>query len=201
MDYATLESEFFDINTLTVIANESYDSFARELQKEMVQSLSDRPVTVTVSLFKDRILTNKDGRKLVLDEQEAMEIIVDFRAKGYVDATFKITDVMINAIAKDQFEVPDKVIAFKEEIADMMIKIHETSVFKMANDDREIDIPKQILQTNQNFNKKEFQDLWNKIKVKTVYEVDFDSQELIQNSIKTINSSLTVKQVTIKITE
>jgi type III restriction enzyme len=58
MDYAALESDFFDINTLTVIASESYDSFAKELQKEVLESLSDRPVSVTVAVFKDRILKN-----------------------------------------------------------------------------------------------------------------------------------------------
>jgi type III restriction enzyme len=48
MDLSTLEGEFFEVNTLTVIASESYDSFAKDLQKEVLESLSDRPVIVNV---------------------------------------------------------------------------------------------------------------------------------------------------------
>jgi type III restriction enzyme len=42
-----LGREFFDVNTLTVIASESYDDFAKALQKEVLESLSDRPKKIT----------------------------------------------------------------------------------------------------------------------------------------------------------
>ena len=63
MDTSVLETEFFDINTLTVIASESYDNFARGLQEEIVSSLSERPVKLTTDALVGRILKNADGKK------------------------------------------------------------------------------------------------------------------------------------------
>ena len=40
------------------------------------------------------------------------------------------------------------------------------------------------LKPNANFKKKEFQDLWNKINIKTIYEVDFNSNELIEKAVQ-----------------
>ena len=40
--------------------------------------------------------------------------------------------------------------------------------------------------------KKEFQELWNKINVKTIYEVYFDTKELIEKSI-IINENTDIK--------
>ena len=60
---------------------------------------------------------------------------------------------------------------------------------------------KKNLKPNENFAKKEFQDLWSKIKVKTVYEVDFNSDELIKKSIIALDARLEVKKVFVTITE
>jgi type III restriction enzyme len=55
------------------------------------------------------------------------------------------------------------------------------------------------VQPNENFAKKEFQALRSKIKSKTVYEVYFDSEELIKNSVTSINKSLEVRKVIVHI--
>jgi len=59
MDQSVLETEFFDYNTLTVIASESYDDFAKQLQKEILESISDRPSKLTVESIKDIVLKNE----------------------------------------------------------------------------------------------------------------------------------------------
>ena len=45
---------------------------------------------------------------------------------------------------------------------------------------------------NSNFEKKEFKALWNRINRRAVYRVEFDSVELVQNSISTLNKELHV---------
>jgi type III restriction enzyme len=49
---------------------------------------------------------------------------------------------------------------------------------------------------NDNFNKKEFQELWGKINQKAIYTVHFDSNELITNCINALNQKLDVKRLT-----
>ncbi len=130
-----------------------------------------------------------------------MNVIIDFKSKWYLDNEFKITEKMISDIETDAFEVPDNLRDFKNEIVEIMMKIHSTNTFKIANDERADNVSEAVLSPNENFAKKEFQALWNKIKVKTVYEVDFDSNELIAHSVMTLNKNLDVKKVVIRVSE
>ena len=57
------------------------------------------------------------------------------------------------------------------------------------------------LKPNNNFNNKEFQNLWNKINTKTVYEVDFDSEELINKAVKKLNSNLQITKMKVRVSE
>jgi type III restriction enzyme len=107
---------------------------------------------------------------------------------------------MIEDLDKDEFSVPNNLQNFKKEVADIVVKIHATNNIHLTNNDRADNVRETILTPNENFSKKEFQDLWNKIKAKTVYEVNFDSKELIDKSISAINNSLEVKKIVIKIT-
>ena len=200
MDTSVLESEFFDINKLTVIASESYDTFAKELQKEIVDSLSERPVKLTTDVLVERVLMNDKGEKFVFDNQSAMDLIFDFKSKGYVDDNYQITDTLIKDIAEDKFKVPEKLTAFEGCISDLMQKIHTTANYKATEDEKANNINEAILKPNENFAKKEFQALWKELKVKTVYEVDFDSDEIIKKSVQAIDSNLTVKKVLVNIT-
>jgi len=200
MDYDALGSEFFDINALTVIANESYDNFAKQLQEEILESVKSRPTRLEVSVLKGRLLVNDSGEKITLDEATSRKIIMSFTQKGYIDNDFKVEESLIKAIENKTFEVPEGLDNFKDQIAGIMMDIYATNTYKPTENELDSQVPR-ILNTNENFAKKEFQELWKKIKVKTVYTVDFDTDELIKNSISAINKELSVKKVFIHITE
>lgn len=200
MDASVLESDFFDLNKLTVIASESYDSFAKALQSEIVDSLSDRPVTLTIDILNNRVIHNEKGEKFVFDNQSSMDLIFDMKTKGYLDANYHITEALIKDVENKTFEVPEKLKGFESCVAELMTGIYRTANFKASEDDNVNNINEAILKPNDNFAKKEFQDLWNKIKVKTVYEVDFESRELVEKCVKAIDTNLTVKKILINIT-
>lgn len=200
MDTSVLEGEFFDVNKLTVVASESYDSFARELQNEIVESLSERPVKLTVEVLKDLVLTNEKGEKFIFDNQTSMDLIFDLKTKGYVNENYQITDTLIKDIADKKYKVPEKIKGFETQVADLLTKIYTTANFKAAENENANNVTVEVLTPNENFAKKEFQDLWKKIKVKTVYEVDFDSNELIKKSVEAIDKNLTVKKILVHIT-
>jgi type III restriction enzyme len=200
MDVSMLEGEFFDVNKLTVVASESYDSFARELQNEIVESLSERPVKLTVEVLKDLVLTNEKGDKFIFDDLASMDLIVDLKMKGYVNENYQITDVFIQDIADKKYTVPEKLKGFETQVAQLMQNIYTTANFKASENENANSINEAVLKPNENFAKKEFQDLWKKIKVKTVYEVYFDSDELIKKSVEAIDNNLTVKKIVVHIT-
>lgn len=192
MDNSVLESSFFDVNNLTVVANESYDKFAKDLQKEILDSLSDRPIKLTPDVLKGRTIKNEKGDELVIDDVEAMNLIFSFKNSGYIDEDYKITDKFIEDAENDKLILLENMQEFKQEIIEIVKKVYLTSELKIANDERKNNPIS--FKLNDNFYKKEFQDLWNKIKIKTVYEVDFNSDELIKKSIDSININLKIKK-------
>ena len=197
-DQTILGAEFFDINTLTVIASESYDSFSKQLQKEVLESLSDRPTKVKSSVLIWRVLRNEMWEFKEISEELAMDIITDMRMKGYLDKEYAITDLLIEDIDNNRFELTAELKSYSSDFASIMYKIHSTANYK-ATIEAISNVPHH-LDPNENFKKKEFQDLWSKIKGKTSYEVDFDSDELIEHSVHSINQYLNVKEVLIKVT-
>jgi len=200
MDTSVLERDFFDINKLTVVASESYDSFAKALQNEIVASLSERPVKLTIDVLNNRVLKNEKGEKFTFDNQSSTILIADLMKKNYLDESLHITDVLIKAIESKTYEVPEKLKGFESCVSELMQNIYATANFTATENDRDNSINEPVLKPNDNFAKKEFQDLWGKIKVKTVYEVDFASQELIAKCINAIDTNLTEKKILINIT-
>ena len=200
MDSSVLENEFFDINKLTVVASESYDTFAKELQTEIVESLSDRPVALTTEVLVDRVLTNENGEKFVFDNETSMNFIFSLKMQGYIDEHYHIRETIIKDIENQKFKYPDELQGFESCVAELVQNIYSADNYSAVKNEKADNIDEAVLRPNDNFAKKEFQDLWKKIKVKTVYEVDFDSDELIKKSVNSINTNLTIKKVIIKIT-
>lgn len=124
---------------------------------------------------------------------------MDFNQKGYIDNNFKVTDTLVDAIEKNTFTTIEALDNHKEELADIIMKVHEVDTFKASTNAKAENLPKQLT-VNENFAKKEFQALWSKIKVKTLYDVSFDTDELIEKSVSAINSQLSVRKVTVGIT-
>lgn len=200
MDENTLGAEFFDINKLTVIASESYDTFAKELQKEIFDSLSDRPVELTLDILINRTLKNAEGKEFTIDQKTATKILMSFTADGYVDEDFKVTEKFIEDVENKTVKIPKELKGFEEDIIKLVGKVYHTDNFKSSENEIDENVPKE-LKINKNFNKQEFQDLWNKIKIKTSYIVEFDDKELIKKSIKSIDDNLVIKKINIVVTE
>jgi len=201
MDYSVLENSFHSINTLTVIASESYDSFAKTLQMEISDSLSERPRNFTQESFVGKILTNERGEHYEFTPEHFQDLLIFNVMNGYVDQknNYNITDKFIQDMERGKLEVMPGLIGFEEQVGMLMKRLYSTNNTNLISDERRENIKKLV--PNNNFMKKEFQDLWNKINIKTVYEVDFDTDELIEKAVNSINSKLHVSKMIVKITE
>lgn len=201
MDYQMLEEKFFEVNTLTIIANESYDTFARDLQNEIVDSLSNRPSALEVSVLKGRVLHGENGEKFTFDDASAMDLIFHFKFQGYIDDKYKITDKLVSAIEKKELQLPEMYAPYAEHLSQILMDVHATDTFRSSENALADDVHERDVKPNDNFHKQEFQELWNRIKVKTVYDVSFDTEELIDASVKAIDKELSVRGVTINVVE
>lgn len=201
MDSTVLESNFHNINTLTVIASESYDSFAKSLQNEIASSLTARPKNFVQENFAGKYLMNETGEKYPFNEIAYNKMLYFNISAGYVDLEndSKLTDKFIEDLENDKLKVMDDLKPFKEEYVALMKKLYLANNTKLVNDERRENIKNLV--PNSNFMKKEWQELWNKINYKSVYEVDFDSDELIKKAIDAINVRLNVNKMKVRITE
>lgn len=190
-DVNVLGAEVQDVNVLTVIASESYDSFARGLQTELAEALSDRPKTVDQDLFLNKVIKDEDGNEQVIDSNLAADIMYDLISGGFVDRKGNLTEKYFEA--KENGEVA------LASVADSM-----SAVMNILNS---VYDPKVVLPENARSNNveltvdesklamPEFKELWKRINGKTVYVVDFDEQELIDKSIAVLDSKLHVPKI------
>jgi Restriction endonuclease len=201
MDYQTLEDNFHAINTLTIIASESYDTFAKDLQKEIADSLSERPNYFKTEIFVGKELANNNGEKLILTEELYDKVLAFNSELGYVEIedNSKITPKLIKAIEANNLKVIPELQEFKTELTTLLKESCFKKETNLINDERKTNI--RGLTTNDNFMKAEFQELWHKINFKSAYEVNFDTAELVEKSVIAINAQLTINKTRIRVTE
>lgn len=173
----------FDINTLTVMANESYAEFVEQFQKEMEEDNKDFGLLKDY-LFTDIVIGVENEREIYLGHDNS-KIIYNFLQKNdYIDSKGKPTDKLKIDLKENKLELPQEFENIEEKIIE---KIKSTSVkliIKNANDKKKIKINKQILLSP------DFERLWDKIKYKTTYQVNFDNEALIRKCINNVDNNL-----------
>lgn len=182
-----------EINALTVVASESYEQFAKQLQSEIAATLSDRPRKADSSFFLEQILVNARGEELKIDERLANKLQNAFIRNGYTDDDYNLTDTYFAAVEEQSVKLPDELKAHQEQLIELVKSIYVEGKSDMTNDDRKNTIP--TITVNSNFHKKEFKELWNRINKRSVYTVQFDSEELVRKCILVIDMSLDVPSI------
>lgn len=119
MDANVLGNDVHNINVLTVIASESYDSFAKGLQSELAEAVANRPEQVTADLFKGKVITDARGNEQVIDGEMAQAIYFDMVVNGYVDKKGALTDKYYADKANGEIKVAEEV----ADCADAVIRI------------------------------------------------------------------------------
>lgn len=177
-----------EINVLTVIASESYKDFVTNLQREISDSLSARPRKADEAYFTGKVIKTETG-ELEITGAMAKQIYRYLVKNDYTDDSDKITEAYHQAKAEGTLAaLPSELAPFADQIKTLIDSVFSDASLPSLEDDRK---PK-TNPLNSNFDKKEFQALWNRINHKAVYRVDFDSAELIKNCIATVDKELKV---------
>ena len=194
MDLQTLGESVHDINTLTVVASESYKTFVTDLQSDIKTVLYDRPTVATSEYFKGKYVKVND-EPVLIDDEMANDIEFYLISNGYVDKKRKVTDKYREDIKNGTVApMPEELQPMTDGIHTLIQAVYDDSVLTdMFSNGHEPKVKENPL--NENFAKKEFQALWNEINHKYAYTVDFDSEELIRNSINHINEKLFVAEL------
>ncbi len=192
MDINTLGNDVHNVNVLTVIASESYDSFAKGLQTEMAEAVSDRPKAVTRELFVDRIVRDDQGNRVIITSAVASAIFFDLIVNGYINRQGELTDRYYEDKANGEIKIAEEAKDFSAGVIEIIDSIYDGRALRPENA-RSNNVELQI--DDEKLNSKEFRALWSKINTKSVYVVDFDTDELIRKSIASLDSKLRVAKI------
>jgi type III restriction enzyme len=173
----------FDVNTLTVIATESYEQFAEQLQKEIEADTGIRFGIVEEHQFAGIAVTNTKGQAVALGREQSTEIWVYLKAQGYLDAHGKVQDALKRALKDGTLAVPDSFVPQFDQITAILRKAAGRLDIKNANERRHIPTRQAVLHSL------EFKALWDRMKHKTTYRLHFDNTQLVANCIGALRDS------------
>ncbi|MGV0033658.1 MAG: hypothetical protein ACNYPE_01400 [Candidatus Azotimanducaceae bacterium WSBS_2022_MAG_OTU7] len=130
-----------------------------------------------------------DGmREVSQDMAEGIEFYLI--QNDYVDRKKKIAQSYIDAVKSQSLApLPDDLEPYKDQIHQLIDSVYSDAKLPSVIDDR----GDKVNSLNANFEKREFKELWARINRKAVYNVRFDSTELIRKSRKALNNDLRIK--------
>ncbi|MEZ9394796.1 type III restriction-modification system endonuclease [Vibrio splendidus] len=196
----------FEVNTLTVMANESYDQFVAALQKEIEEEEGIKFGAVEKHQFANIVISDEHDTKEFLGAKKSEEIYQHLADKGYIDKKGKILDSLKTDLVDNTVSLPESVQEHSDAILATLTKVAKGLSIKKHEEKKTAtlreDNGKQIVLGD------DFKALWDRIKYKTTYRVNFSVGELVQKCIKEIRASVAVasakfeyKKVKVAVTE
>ena len=183
----------FDINTLTVIATEGYEQFAENLQKEIEADTGIRFGIVEKHQFAAIPVTDEAGRITALGVPQSEAIWTHLKDAGYVDAKGKVQDQLKKALKDNTLQLPEPFQAQLPQVKEVLRKLAGKLDIKNADERRPIKTRQAVLHSE------EFQALWNRIKHKTTYRVQFDNGKLLTECAKAIGECPPITKTRVQI--
>lgn len=196
MDTNVLGNDVHNINVLTVIASESYDSFAKGLQTELADAVADRPRAVTADLFVGKAIKDENGSEQIIDRDTAQAIYFDMVVNGYVDKKGSLTDKYYADKANNEIKVAEEVADSAACVIDIVDSVYDSRAMQPENarsNNVELKVDPDKLAMPQ------FKALWERINGKSVYIVNFDTDELVRKAIDALNRKLRVSKIFFKV--
>ena len=177
----------FDTNTLTVIANESYEAFADGLQKELedpATGIGIRFGVVAQDQFSAIAVKAEDGSVAPLGTEQSKALRAALQEQGYLTSTGKVEDGLRTAIKEGAVQLPEAFEPHRDAVVAILRKLAGRLEIKDADKRRDaIPVRRAVLDSP------EFKALWDRIKHRTTYRVQFDNDKLIEDCIEAVKES------------
>lgn len=182
----------YNVNTLTVMANESYEEFVANLQSEMEEQTGITFGKIEEHIFaKLAYIDEKTEEPVAMGYDLSKKLYQSLKQQDYIDKKDKATAVLKEALENYEVTLPEEFNRWKAAIIKELKHITNRLPIKNANNKKKVKLNKAVI------NSKEFLDLWDKIKYKTVFSIDFDSDQLIEKTTATIQKMNKIDKVRI----
>jgi len=181
----------FEVNTLTVIATESYEKFAKELQMEIEDETGIRFGIVEAHQFAGVMTTGPNGQTEPLGFERSKELWEHLGSTGLIDANGKIQDALRQKLKDGMLNLPEPFVAELPQVKEILRKLAGRLEIKNADERRQVKTRQAILHSE------EFKALWERIKHETTYRVQFDNEALLRTCIKSLSEAPPVSRTRI----
>jgi type III restriction enzyme len=183
----------FDINTLTVIAMEGYEQFAENLQREIEQDTGIHFGVVEKHQFASIPVIDAAGQTIALGVSQSEAIWSHLKNAGYVDSRGKVQDQLRKALKEKTVELPEEFRGQLPQVTEILRKLAGKLDIKNADERRTVRTRQAVLQSE------EFLALWERIKHKTTYRVQFDNEKLISDCADALRKGPQVTKTRVQI--
>ena len=173
----------FEVNTLTVVALESYERFAENLQKEIEEDTGIRFGIVEPHQFAAIAVVAPDGTAAPLGIEQSKALWEQLKAAGYINTRGQVQDSLRKALKDGTLALPAPFEAQRDQITRVLKKLAGRLEIKNADERRPVNLRKQV------FLSPEFTALWDRIKHKTTYRLEFDNEKLIESCIQALREA------------
>ena len=173
----------FEINTLTVVATESYEQFAEKLQKEIEDETGIRFGIVETHQFAGISTTGADGQPAPLGFDQSKVLWEHLKNVGLVNAQGKVQDTLRKALKDGTLTLPETFAAQLPQVKEILRKLAGRLEIKNADERKQVRTRQAVLQGA------DFKALWYRIKHKTTYRVQFDNKKLLQSCISAMEDA------------
>ncbi len=175
-----------EANVLTVIANESYDDFANGLQKEL-EAEDFKFGVITPESFTKVTVKTPEGVEERLGYEKSKQVFDHLVSTGMVDAKGAVTPELKAAAEEDKVELPAGLEPAKEQVEAIIIRKSQRVQIRDKAKEVSVELQKDVTLDPA------FQALWNRIRQRTRFQVEVDSDKLIRHAIEAVDGMLAVR--------
>lgn len=170
----------FEVNTLTVVANESYQDFADRLQKEFEVETGIRFGYIEPQSFAGILVPSSEGSLQPLGIKASQEICDHLFSYGFVDKHGNVQDRLREALRVGETILPEGYSAFEPQIIAEIKRRAGRIKIQDADQRTPVRLRKEV------YLSPEFKALWDRIKYRSRYRVEFDVERLVQECIQAL---------------
>jgi type III restriction enzyme len=184
-----------NINKLLVVANESYDEFARQLQKEYEEDCGVTFGKLSQFAFA-KLARDVDGESVAVGREISVEIFKALTASGILDGDGKIQKKFDSKNSGLDLGLPPELADLWAGVVEVLKMFQLSRHIKPADDDgRPLKFKKSVTLD------KDFEILWKKINAKTTYSVEYQTTTLAANAAKAISGMEAISEARVRVSE
>ena len=164
----------FEVNTLTVVARESYEEFAENLQQEIKDETGISFGLVERHSFASIVLDGSGGQAEYLGVEQSQRLWEHLIAQGYLNGKGQALDALREALDGDGLIFPPEFEPVRNVLMQLLRRFTTRIKIKRADERRLVKPQEEVLESA------EFQALWERIKHKTTFRVRFDNEAMLK---------------------